>query len=208
MALALTQKAVPLLVGRDHSVTSEGLRALAGSTEAFGLIWFDAMAAFAPPTQEAGADPAASVLYRALGYDKTHPSVQPQLSPENVVLIGLRDVSPSEADVIRSSRVTVFTIADIDALGIREVMRQALRTALAGTTGLYVSYSPAVTDIPGTITGSGGITLRETHQAMEIIAQTGKLLSMDVVGLAPGGERRIAAETAHFVLSCFGKEIL
>ena len=118
------------------------------------------------------------------------------------------DVSPSEADVIHSSRVTVFTIADIDALGIREVMRQALRTALAGTTGLYVSYSPAVTDIPGTITGSGGITLRETHQAMEIIAQTGKLLSMDVVGLAPGGERRIAAETVHFVLSCFGKEIL
>ena len=205
---ALKQQAVPLLVAQNHSVTLAGLSALAGSTDAFGLIWFDAMAAFAPPTQEAGADPAASVLYRALGYDKTHPSVQPQLSPENVVLIGLRDVSPTEADVIRSSRVTVFTIADIDALGIREVMRQALRTALAGTTGLYVSYSPAVTDIPGTITGSGGITLRETHQAMEIIAQTGKLLSMDVVGLAPGGERRIAAETVHFVLSCFGKEIL
>jgi ornithine racemase len=205
---ALSHDAVPLLVGRNHSVTLTGLAALARSRDAFGLIWFDAVAAFAPIASEPESDPARSVLYRALGYDKAHPSVQPQLSPENVVLIGLRDASPAEAEVIRSSRVTVFTIADIDALGIREVMRQALRAALAGTTGLYVSYSPAVTDIPGTITGSGGITLRETHQAMEIIAQTGKLLAMDVVGLAPDGERRIAAETAHFILSCFGKEIL
>jgi predicted amino acid racemase/arginase family enzyme len=208
MAAALADKAVPLLIGRDHQATAAGLAALARSVEAFGLLWLDAGAAFAPSTGESGADPASSVLYRALGYDAAHPSVQPQLSPETVVLIGLRDVSPAEAEVIRSSRVTVFTIADIDALGIREVMRQALRTALAGTAGLYVSYSPAVTDIPGTITGSGGITLRETHQAMEIIAQTGRLLAMDVVGLAPGGEARILAETAHFVLSCFGKEIL
>jgi predicted amino acid racemase/arginase family enzyme len=207
-AAALADKAVPLLIGRDHRATAAGLSALARSVEAFGLLWLDAGAAFAPSTGESGTDPARSVLYRALGYDAAHPSVQPQLSPETVVLIGLRDVSPAEAEVIRSSRVTVFTIADIDALGIREVMRQALRTALAGTAGLYVSYSPAVTDIPGTITGSGGITLRETHQAMEIIAQTGRLLAMDVVGLAPDGEARILAETAHFVLSCFGKEIL
>ncbi len=207
-AAALGEKAVPLLIGRDHRVTLAGLQALARSVEAFGLIWLDAVAAFAPGLEESAGDPARSVLYRALGYDKSHASVQPQLSPENVVLIGLRDVDPAEADVIRSSRVTVFTIADIDALGIREVMRQALRTALAGTAGLYVSYCPAVTDIPATITGSGGITLRETHQAMEIIAQTGRLLALDVVGLAQGGEQRIAAETAHFVLSCLGKEIL
>ena len=205
---AVSQAAIPLLIGRDHSVTLPGLAALATSVDAFGLVWFDAVAAFAPSTAEAGADPAQSVLYRALGYDKAYRSVQPQLSPENVVLIGLRDVTAVEADIIRGSRVTVFTIADIDALGIREVMRQALRTALAGTTGLYVSYCPAVTDIPRTATGSGGITPRETHQAMEIIAQTNRLLAMDVIGLAPGGEPRVATETAHFVLSCFGKEIL
>jgi ornithine racemase len=83
-----------------------------------------------------------------------------------------------------------------------------LRIAGAGTQGLYVSYSPEVTDIPGTTTGSGGITLRETHQAMEIIAQTSKLLAMDVAGLTPDRERRVVTETAHFILSCFGKQIL
>ncbi len=205
---ALAEGAVPLLIGPDHSISLPGLRALAGSVDAFGLLWFDAMAGFMP---SAGGNPpnsGASALYRGLGYDKSVRSLQPQLSPENVVLIGLRDVEPNEAEIIRNSRVMVFTIADIDALGIREVMRQALRTALAGTEGLYVSYCPDVTDIPGTLIGSGGITLRESHQAMEIIAQTSALLAMDVVGLTHGGERRVATETAHFILSCFGKQIL
>jgi predicted amino acid racemase/arginase family enzyme len=204
---ALAEGAVPLLIGADHSLTLAGMRALAGSADAFGLLWFDAVAGFLP-SSAMGSSVAASALYRALGYDKPAPSLQPQLSPENVVLIGLRDVEPNEAEIIRNSRVTVFTIADIDALGIREVMRQALRIACAGTQGLYVSYSPEVTDIPGTTAGSGGVTLRETHQAMEIIAQTSDLLAMDVVGLTPDRERRIASETAHFILSCFGKQIL
>ncbi|HXV24373.1 MAG TPA: alanine racemase [Alphaproteobacteria bacterium] len=208
VAGVLALHAVPLLIGLDHSISLAGLRALAGSADAFGLLWFDAVAGFQPSLAGTSPAPGASVLYQALGYDSSVRSVQPELSPENVVLIGLRDVEPKEAEIIRNSRVTVFTIADIDALGIREVMRQALRTALAGTEGLYVSYCPAVTDIPATITGSGGITLRETHQAMETIAQTNRLLAMDVVGLAPGGEPRIAAESAHFVLSCFGKAIL
>jgi arginase family enzyme len=79
---------------------------------------------------------------------------------------------------------------------------------MAGTKGFYVTYCPAVTDIPGTISGSGGITLRETHQAMEIIAQTKAMLAMDAVGLGPGQERRIVAETCNFIMSCFGKQIL
>jgi predicted amino acid racemase/arginase family enzyme len=204
---ALAEGAIPLLMGPDHAITFAGMCALGAAADAFGLLWFDAVAGFLPSSTN-GSSVAASALYRALGYDKSAPSLQPQLSPENVVLIGLRDVEPNEADIIRNSRVTVFTIADIDALGIREVMRQALRIACAGTQGLYVSYSPEVTDIPGTTTGSGGITLRETHQAMEIIAQTSELLAMDVAGLTPDRERRVVTETVHFILSCFGKQIL
>ena len=130
------------------------------------------------------------------------------MSPENVVLIGLRDASAWEAEIIKDSRVTVFTIADIDALGIREVMRQALHIAMAGTRGLYVSYSPTVTDLPGVEGGSGGISLRETHQALEIIAKTGAMLVLDVIGIKPGREKRLMSETANFIMSCFGKRIL
>jgi len=199
---------VPLLLGADHRITLPGLRGLARAVDAFGLLWFDATASFVPPGGYARHGDADRVLARALGYDPAVPAVKPQLSPENVVLIGLRDVTPGEAAIIKESRVTVFTIADIDALGIREVMRQALQAAMAGTRGLYVSYCPAVTDIPGVAGGSGGITLRETHQAMEIIAQTKAMLAIDAVGLGPEREARLLAEATHFIMSCFGKQIL
>lgn len=197
---------IPLLLGPDHATTFEGLRGLARSTDAFGLLWFDAKASFLP-SGIATHGPADTTLFRALGCDEDIPGATPQLSPENVVLIGLRDVVSREAELIRDSRVKVFTIADIDALGIREVMRQALRIALAGTKGLYVSYSPTVTDIPGFDGGSGGITLRETHQAMEITAQMDALLAMDVVNL-PSEQTRVRSEAAAFIMSCFGKRIL
>jgi predicted amino acid racemase len=208
VAAAVEEEGVPLLLGADHRITLPGLRGLARAVDAFGLLWFDATASFVPPGGDARHGDADRVLARALGHDPTVPAVKPQLSPENVVLIGLRDVTPSEAAIIKESRVGVFTIADIDALGIREVMRQALQAAMAGTRGFYVSYCPAVTDIPGIVGGSGGITLRETHQAMEIIAQTKAMLAMDAVGLGPEREPRLLTEATHFIMSCFGKQIL
>jgi predicted amino acid racemase len=197
-----------LLLGADHTVTLAGLQSLSRAADAFGLLWFDATASFMPPTGGGEETSADMVLYRALGYDEDVPGLKPQLSPENVVLIGLRDVSAREAEIIKDSRVTAFTIADVDALGIREVMRQALHVAMAGTRGFYVSYCPAVTDIPGVESGSGGITLRETHQAMEIIAKTRAMLAMDLIGLEPGAERRLLNEASNFIMSCFGKQIL
>jgi len=207
VAEAVSNDGLALLLGSDHRITLAGLRALASRVDAFGLLWFDATPSFRPPG-EAGARPADSVLAQALGHDPKVAGVMPQLSPENVVMIGLRDVTPTEAEMIRASPATVFTIADIDALGIREVMRQALQIANAGTRGLYVSYCPAVSDIPNVPDGSGGITLRETHQAMEIVAQTHALLAMDVVGLNPDSDERLQAQAANFIMSCFGKQIL
>jgi ornithine racemase len=208
IAAALAENGIPLVLGSDHAVSLAGLGALSEYSDAFGLLWFDAMAGFMPPAPDGARALGETVLYRALGYDAGTLALKPQLSPENVVLIGVREVRPHEAEIIRDSRVTVFTIADIDALGIREVMRQGLRTATAGTRGIYVTYNPTVTDIPGVMSGSGGITLRETHQAMELIAQTRAMLAMDVVGLVRDRERRSIAETCNFIMSCFGKQIL
>ena len=87
-------------------------------------------------------------------------------------------------------------------------MREALLIARAGTRGFYVSYDPDVTDLPGIEGGSGGITIRETHQAMEIIARTGATLAMGVVGVEGDRDRRLAVEASNFIMSCFGKQIL
>ena len=211
VAAALKQRAIPLLFGRDHRTTLLGLSALARNADSIGLLWFDARAALEPPAPGAADIAPDSVLHRALGLDGSAPSLMPQISPENVVLIGLRETSPREARIIRESRLKAFTMADIDALGIREVIRQALRIASAGTRGFHVSYSPMVTDMPGTALGSGGMTIRETHQAMEAIPQAGErhgMLAMDVIHLDRLAEPRVIVESLAFVLSAFGKTIL
>ena len=198
--------ATALLLGHDHRMTYAGLKCLSRLCDAFGLVWLDAEAGFMP-LKESEDLAARSVLFRAL-CQGSKGALLPQLSPENVVVVGLRNAAPPEVEAIKASRVTTFTMVDVDALGIRDVMRQALRIAKAGTRGFFVSYSPRVTDLPGTAFGSGGITVRETHQTMEMIAQSGGLLAMDVVDLDSGLEPRIAAEISHFVLSAFGKRIL
>jgi predicted amino acid racemase/arginase family enzyme len=210
---ALQQGSIPLVFGPDHRTTLAGLSAVAGQADTMGLLWFDARAALEPPAGAAAEIAPETVLHRALGIEGTGPSVMPQLSPENIVLIGLRETSPREARIIRESRLKAFTMADIDALGIREVIRQSLRIAMAGTRGFYVSYSPAVTDVPGTVLGSGGMTIRETHQAMEAIAQASArqrhgMLAMEVIHLNHLTEQRLVAESLAFVLSALGKTIL
>jgi predicted amino acid racemase/arginase family enzyme len=181
--------AIALFAGEDRGVVGHALQWAADEKDEIGLIWIDSHVELA-------------VLRQALDHLPSH------LSPENVVLVGLREASAEEAEFLKSSRITVFTMVEIDATGIREVMREAIRIASAGTKGLHISYSPTVTEIPGSIEGSGGITVRETHQVMEAIATSGKMISMDVSPLPPTADARVAATTTHFILSAFGKRIL
>jgi arginase family enzyme len=205
VAASLAGGGVPVIIGRDHLATWAGLEGSARVLDGFGLIWFDATAAFMPGN---GGLAAQSVLRRALGHDPTAPGLTPALSPENVAIIGLRHADVLETEALKASRITIFTMVDIDALGVREVMKQALKVAGGGTRGYYVSYCPSVTDIPGTLEGSAGMTIRETHQAMEMIARNGGLAAIDLIGLKPDTEARIWQETCHFLLSAFGKRIL
>ena len=135
-------------------------------------------------------------------------SLATALSPENIVLVGLRSASSPEARFLKESRMTVFTMVDIDAMGIREVMREAIRIAGAGTRGIHVSYSPSATEIPGAIEGAGGITARETYQAMEALASSARLCSMDVSHFEAAAGDRVLNLVVDFVLSAFGKQIL
>ena len=181
--------ATALFAGEDRGVVGRALQWLAGERDEIGLIWIDSHLDLA-------------VLKKAFDQLSSH------LSPENVVLVGLREASAEDAAFFKTSRITVFTMVEIDATGIREVMREAIRIASAGTKGIHVSYSPTVTEIPGSIEGSGGITVRETHQVMEAVATSGKMISMDVSPLPATLELRVGAATIHFILSAFGKRIL
>ena len=156
--------------------------------DAAGLIWLDA-----------GAGVMAS----------DGPVLTPgSLSPENVVLVGTRGVTLDEAAAIRGTAVSTFTIVEIDALSMAEVMRRAVRAAMNGTRGFIVSYHTSVTDIPGRPEGESGLSPRETHQAMEAIAQAPGLLALNVVGLDATADSSANALLGDFIMSCLGQTIL
>lgn len=204
----LAEGFIPLVLGQDHRTTLAGLQGLAEHLDGFGLIWIDAKASFMPPEKIKSDQSDEAILSRVLSQDKAFVGLRSHLSAENVVLIGLQEVNADEAELIEHSRVKVFTMEDVDALGIREVMHQSLRAAAAGNRGLYVSFCPAAIEYPGLEDGVGGLTYRETHQAMEIMAQSGLMYAMDVVGLTLTLETRLTAEVTNFVMSCFGKKIM
>lgn len=215
---ALTDGLVPLVLGGDHSAALGVLAGLSRALSPFGLIWFDAHGDFVVPDGTADTKVCRMVLGAALGYGdgrlNTAGDRPPLVSPENVVIIGLRDVTQEESRLLTESGVTIFTMEDIDALGIKEVVYRALRAAGAGTRGIHVSLDIDVVDTqtaPGVnIPVMGGITYRETHLAMELLAQSGLMRSMDVTGI--NMEADPEGNTAHvageFILSAFGKKIL
>lgn len=180
--------AVTLRLASSHLQTADLLTEVAAAHDAVGLIWLDA-----------GAGVMAS----------DGPVLSPgALSPENVVLVGTRGVTPEQAAAITGTTVSDFTIVEVDALGIAEVMRQALRVATNGTRGFIVSYDSSATDIPGRPEGANGLSPRETHQAMEAIARAPGLLALNIVGLDATADSSANALVCDFIMSCLGQTIL
>ncbi|WP_439617486.1 alanine racemase [Shinella sp.] len=169
--------------------------------DALGMIWIDSDAAMMPD-EGANAPAENAVLRRMLS------RLPPHVAPENIVLIGLRNAAPEEVAALKASRMRVFTMAEIDAVGLRQAMREAIALVCAGTRGFHLCYSPTATDMSGWSGGIGGITVRETHSAMEMVALSGKLRSLSISGIDAALPSPIGAECANFILSAFGKTIL
>src|SRR5438477_168965 len=139
----------------------------------------------------------------------------PKVLPENTVIIGVRDIDQAEKDNIRSAGVSeVYTMRDIDERGMRTVMEEALRTAGRGTAGYHVSLDMDwidPEDAPGVGTPvRGGATYREAHLAMEIIADHGRMTSLEIVEVNPviDEHNRTANLAVELAMSAFGKKIL
>ncbi len=120
---------------------------------------------------------------------------------DNLVLLGLREADEREAEVIRRLGITAFTMEDVDRTGIQGVVRKALQRAVVGTRGLYVYFDERLSD-----NGQEGLTTRETHMVMELIAGTGFMRALDVSGVQLGGRDR--RKLQQFVSSALGKRIL
>jgi len=138
----------------------------------------------------------------------------PMIDPARSVLIGIRDLDSGEKNAIRELGVRAFTMRDIDELGMRTVMQEAIRIAATGTEGIHVSFDvdsmdPSVAAGVGTPV-RGGLTYREGHLAMEMLHDSNKIISMDVAEVNPvlDVSNQTADMAVEMILSAFGKGIL
>lgn len=206
----------PLFIGGDHSV-AVGTVAAVTTHEPTGLIWLDAHGDFntpaTSPTGNIHGMPLAAIIGE--GYESLvnvgRPG--PKILPENIVMIGQRDLDPAEKIRIKKSGITVFTMRDIDEQGICDVARQAVMR-FSHLSRIHLTMDMDALDpleAPGVGTPvPGGITYREAHLLMEILADTGKVGSMDLVEINPIlDERNKTAKLAvELTLSAMGKSIL
>ncbi|KXF83165.1 arginase [Enterovibrio coralii] len=219
---ALTKGDIPLIVGGDHSIAMGSISGIAdyyqSKNQDIGLVWFDAHADMNIP----GISPSGNVhgmpLAHLLGYgDKEFTSIlssKTKIKPENVALVGVRDIDEKEKELIKESGIHVFSMRDIDELGMSKVSDKILEIVTKDTVGFHVSFDVDGCD-PEVIPGSGtlvpgGVTYREAHLLLEKCAETKKMTSMDLVELNPFLDRgNISAERAvKLVLSAFGSSVL
>jgi arginase len=212
----------PLVIGGDHSIamgTVSGVSAyFRNQGKKAGLIWFDAHGDMNLPETSPSGNIHGMPLAHLLGYGDAQLSgilgADPAVAPENVALIGIRDIDRVEREFINRSGITAFTMRDIDQLGMSEVSRRALEVVNADTAGFHVSFDldgcdPAVIPGSGTLV-PGGVSYREAHLLLEECASNGRMTSMDVVELNPFlDQANISAERAvTFIQSAFGRNIL
>lgn len=197
----------PLILGGDHSIaigTLAGLTRARGSAP--GLVWVDAHSDINNPDSSRSGNVHGMPLWFALqrGY----------ADPTRTVQIGLRDLDPIEKRILHESGVTAFSMSDVDRLGMPHVVNEAIRIAGGGSTPIHLSFDLDGIDpseAPGTGTPvRGGLSYREAHLAMEMLAESGRLGSIEMVEINPILDQRnqTAILAVGLICSALGQSIL
>ena len=225
--------AFPLVIGGDHSIaigTIAGLMAAYKEEEAelrkdepkteltLGVIWIDAHGDLNTPHTSPSGNIHGMPVSCALGQgpkELTHiGGFAPKVYPNDIVLVGLRDLDRQEKAGILDSGVHAFTMKDIDERGMAAVMRDAINLATRNTDYLHVSFDIDSVDpriAPGTgTTVFGGLTYREAHLAMEMIAESDALTSLELVEVNPilDVHNQTGQLAVDLIASALGKTIL
>jgi arginase len=212
----------PLSLGGDHSV-AVGTQAGVSNfyrrrKQPLGCLWIDAHADMNTPESSPSGNVHGMPLAASLGHGPPSLSrifgYSPKIAPANCVLIGARALDSRERRRVAGSGINVFTMRDIDELGMRTVMERSIVLAGNGTAGFVVSFDVDVVD-PGDAPGvgtpvPGGITYREAHLAMEMIADSGKMVALELVEVNPILDvmNKTAILGVGLASSALGKKIL
>jgi arginase len=212
----------PVIIGGDHSIAIGSIAGAASycreRNETLGLIWFDAHADMNTPETSPTGNIHGMPLSALLGYgapELTHVAgFAPKLDPRLCAHIGARDVDLGERELIRKLGIRFITMREIDERGMSACIDEAIAIASKASAGYSVTFDVDVMD-PGDAPGSGtlvrgGLSYRESHLAMEKIAEAGGMLSLEVVEIntALDINNRTAELGVELILSAFGKRIL
>jgi arginase len=215
---AVAEGSTPLVLGGDHSVamgTLAGLAAAAGRPG--GVLWVDAHGDLnRPETSPSGnvhGMPLAAVLGLA-GERFSHDGLGfPAVDASRVALVATRALDPDERELVRAHGIRVFTMSEIDRIGIERAMTEAL-ARVAGPGFVHLSLDLDALDpevAPGVGTPvRGGLTYREAHLACELVAESGLVGSLELVEVNPilDRENTTALTAVELVASALGKAIL
>lgn len=219
---ALENGEFPLVIGGDHSIVIGSFSGVQKfykkKNKTIGMIWVDAHADIntveSSPSGNIHGMPVAVLL------GKGHQSLLkignkgPKIRPEHVAMLGIRNIDGAEKEELRKSGIRYFTMREIDERGMFAVMKEALAVAGDATDGIHLSFDIDAIDplyAPGVSTPeTGGLSFREAHLALEMLADTKKLVSADFVELNPSTDvgHTTADLTVGLILSALGKSIV
>jgi arginase len=219
---ALEGDELPVILGGDHSIAIGSVAGVAAfyrkRQKRVGIIWLDAHADSNTPETSPSGNIHGMPLAALLGYgarELTHiAGFAPKVLPENTVIIGARSVDPGERELLKSLGIRVFTMTELDERGLANVIQEAIQIASSNTAGIHVTMDMDFIDpfyAPGVGTPErGGATYREGHLAMEKIAASGRVLSVELTEVNPLYDtvNQTAQLAVEMILSALGKKIL
>jgi arginase len=220
----LEDGALPVILGGDHSVAIGSFSGVSSfyrqSEQEIGLIWFDAHADINTPETSGSGNIHGMPLAAILGHgEKRLVNIEgfaPKLNPKYCAHVGARDLDLGERQMIRKLGLldNFFTMSDIDRRGMLSCVKDAIVIASQAPGGFAVTFDVDVIDptfAPGSGTlVRGGITYREAHLALEVIAENVGMRSFEIVEVNPMLDKsNITVELAgELILSALGKTIL
>ena len=207
----------PLVLGGDHSVALGSLVGMASAHGQGGVVWLDAHGDLNTPESSPTGNVHGMVLAAALGLGGSAFAREgwtlPAVESGRLALVGVRSLDQGERELLKRLDAKVFTMTDLDRIGIERCMREAIAHA-SGAAFLHVSLDLDVVD-PETAPGvgtpvRGGLSYREAHLAMELIAESGLADSFDVVEVNPVLDRENATGklAVELIASALGARIL
>ncbi|TLS34920.1 arginase [Pseudalkalibacillus caeni] len=207
----------PLIFGGDHSIAIGTLAGVAKHYENLGVIWYDAHGDLntsdTSPSGNIHGMPLAVSL--GIGHEQlvNIAGYQPKIKPENIVIIGARSLDEGEKELIREKGIKVYTMHEIDRMGMTKVMEEAIEYVSKGTDGVHLSLDLDGLDphdAPGVGTPVlGGISYRESHLAMEMLAESDILTSAEFVEVNPilDDKNKTATVAVALMGSLFGEKL-